>query len=168
MLHFVGNGDHFSMQNSQASSKKKFTKVCWGTGKVTHRGWEGVVGTGKGEGAKYFIFRGRNVHQDWFLMVLHPDASAPVVVNQGRANHDPGRDCKPPPPLPSPPFQAKRHFSEEGGGGVHFEAPRGREFYTPPPPPVFIRPPPLEGYFQGWGGSGCIKFGPVHEVQTVN
>ena len=60
----------------------------------------------------------------------------------------------PPPPLP--PFLAKRHFSGEGGGGVYFEAPRGRNFIRPPPP--FIHPPPLEGYFQGWG---CIKFGPV-------
>ena len=55
------------------------------------------------------------------------------------------------PPPPSPPFLAKRHFPVEGGGGVYFEAPRGRNFYTPPP---FIHPPPLEGYFQGWGGGG--------------
>ena len=26
--------------------------------------------------------------------------------------------------------------------------------------PLFYTPPPLEGYFQGWG-AGCIKFGPV-------
>ena len=50
---------------------------------------------------------------------------------------------------PSPLFLAKRHFSGEGCEGVYFEAPRGRHFVRPPP---FIHPPPLEGYFQGWGG----------------
>ena len=29
--------------------------------------------------------------------------------------------------------------------------------YAPP----FYTPPLLEGYFQGWGGWGCVKFGPV-------
>ena len=52
---------------------------------------------------------------------------------------------------PLPPFLAVRHFSGEGGGGVYFEAPRGRNLIRPPP---FIRPPLLEGYFQGWGGGG--------------
>ena len=61
----------------------------------------------------------------------------------------PGRDYLRPPPLP--PFLARRHFSGEGGGGVCFEAPRGRKFIRPPP---LIHPPPLEGYFQGWGGGG--------------
>ena len=42
----------------------------------------------------------------------------------------------PPPPLP--PFLAKRHFSEEGGGGVHFEAPRGRILF----PPLLYTPHP--------------------------
>ena len=36
-------------------------------------------------------------------------------------------------------------------GGVYFEAPRGRNFIRPPPS---VHPPPLEGYFQGWGGGG--------------
>ena len=58
-----------------------------------------------------------------------------------------GKLYTPPPP---PPFLAKRHFPVEGGGGVYFEAPRGRNFIPPP----FIHPPPLEGYFQGWGGGG--------------
>ena len=41
-------------------------------------------------------------------------------------------------------------------GGVYFEPPPPRqELYTPP---LLYAPPPLEGYFQGWG---CIKFGPV-------
>ena len=50
---------------------------------------------------------------------------------------------------------AGRCFRGEGGG-VHFEAPRGRISY---PPPLLYTPQPLEGYFQGWGGGG-IKFGP--------
>ena len=35
-------------------------------------------------------------------------------------------------PPPPPPFLAKRHFPGEGGGGVYFEAPRGRNFIRPP------------------------------------
>ena len=35
-------------------------------------------------------------------------------------------------PPPPPPFLATRHFSGEGGGGVYFEAPRGRNFIRPP------------------------------------
>ena len=62
----------------------------------------------------------------------------------------PGRNCIHPPP--SPHFWLKGIFSGEGGGGVYFEAPRGRIFIRPPP--LFIHPPPLEGYFQGWGGGG--------------
>ena len=52
-------------------------------------------------------------------------------------------------PPPSP-ILAKRHFSGEGGGVVYFEGPRGRNFIRPP----FYTPPPLGGYFQGWGGGG--------------
>ena len=60
---------------------------------------------------------------------------------------------------PLPPCLAKRHFSEGGGVGVYiFWGPTRQEFYTPP---SFIRPPPLEGYFQGGGGSRCMKSGPV-------
>ena len=55
-----------------------------------------------------------------------------------------------------PPFLAKRHFPGEGGGGVYFEAPRGRNFIRPP----LYTPPPQEGIFRG-GGWGRIKFGPV-------
>ena len=43
----------------------------------------------------------------------------------------------------------------EGGGGVYFEAPRGKNFICPPPP--FIHTPPLGGYFQGWGGVYKIR-----------
>ena len=56
-----------------------------------------------------------------------------------------------------PPFLAKRHFSGEGGGGVYFEAPRGRNFIRPP----FYTPPTPRRVFSGMGGWGCIKFGPV-------
>ena len=61
-----------------------------------------------------------------------------------------------PPPLP--PFLAKRHFPVEGGGGVYFEAPRGRNFIRPPP---LYTPPTPRRVFSGVGGWGCIKFGPV-------
>ena len=33
---------------------------------------------------------------------------------------------------PSPHFLSARHFSGEGGGGVYFEAPRGRNLIRPP------------------------------------
>ena len=59
-----------------------------------------------------------------------------------------------PPPLP--PCLAKRHFSGEGGGGVYFEPPRGRNFGRPAP---FIRPPPREGIFRGVG-LGVYKIWP--------
>ena len=62
------------------------------------------------------------------------------------------------PPPPPPAISAERHFPGEGGGGVYFEAPRGRNFIRPPP---FIHPPPLGGYLEGWGGWGCTKIGPV-------
>ena len=78
---------------------------------------------------------------------------APIVSKKAKVvNSNPGRTYIRPPPLP--PFLAKRHFPVEGGGGVYFEAPRGRNFIRPPPPPPFIHPPPLGGYFQGWGGGG--------------
>ena len=51
----------------------------------------------------------------------------------------PKKGCTYPPP-PLPPFWP-----------AYFEPPPPQqEFYTPPP--SFIRPPSLEGYFQGWGG----------------
>ena len=52
------------------------------------------------------------------------------------------------PPPPAPIFGPEGSFRREGiyEGGVYFEAPRGRNFIRPP---SFIRPPPLEGYFQG-------------------
>ena len=66
----------------------------------------------------------------------------------GRNN--PGRNYIRPPP--SPPVLGRRHFSEGGGGGgVYFGAPLGRIFIRPP---SFIRPPPLGGYSQEWGGGG--------------
>ena len=53
------------------------------------------------------------------------------------------------PPTP-PPLRAERHFSGEGGGGVDFEAPRGRNFIRPPP---FYTPPPTpRRVFSGVGG----------------
>ena len=60
-------------------------------------------------------------------------------------------------PPPSRHFWPKGNFPGEGGGGVYFEAPRGRNFIRPPP---FIHPPPLGGYFQGWGGGGVKKSAP--------
>ena len=50
---------------------------------------------------------------------------------------------------PLTPFLAQRSFFREGWGVVYFEVPRGKNFMRPP---SFIRPPPREGYFQGWGG----------------
>ena len=66
------------------------------------------------------------------------------------ARYLPGRDYIRPPPLP--PFLRGRGF-------VYFEAPRGRNFIRPP---ILYAPHPLEGYFQGWGGWGCIIFGPAY------
>ena len=52
VLRFVGDGDqkkftknprHFSMQNSQANTKKIFTKLFWRAGKVTITSFSGVV-----------------------------------------------------------------------------------------------------------------------------
>ena len=61
-------------------------------------------------------------------------------------------------PFPSHHFWLKGIFQGRGVGCI-FWGPTRQEFYTPPPP--LKHPPPLEGYFQGWGGWGCIKFGPV-------
>ena len=66
----------------------------------------------------------------------------------------PGRTYIGPPP--PPPFLAKRHFQGRGGGGVYFEAPRGRNFIRPPP---FIHPPPLGGYISGYMVWGILKVG---------
>ena len=54
---------------------------------------------------------------------------------------------------PGQPFLAIRHFSGEGGGGVYFEAPRGRNFIRPPP---FYTPPTPRRVFSGWGGGGRV------------
>ena len=61
-------------------------------------------------------------------------------------------------PPPPPPISGQKAFSRGGGWGCIFWGPTQQEFYTPPP---FIHPPPLGGYFQGWGGWGCTKIGPV-------
>ena len=63
-----------------------------------------------------------------------------------------------PPPLPPIFGLKKKAFLRGGGWGCIFWGATWQEFYTPPPP--FIHPPPLEGYFQGWGGWGCLKFSP--------
>ena len=57
--------------------------------------------------------------------------------------------CPPPPAF----FGQKAFLGGKGGGGVYFEPPRGRDVIHPPS----FTPPPVEGYFRGWG---CIKFGP--------
>ena len=67
---------------------------------------------------------------------LHPPAA------EYPKSRNPERNCIAP-PLP---ILAIRHFLG-GGGGVYFEAPRGRNFITPP----FVHHPTLELYFQGWG-----------------
>ena len=67
-------------------------------------------------------------------------------------------------PPPFPPFLAKRHFSEKGGGGVYFEAPRCRNFIPPP----FSTPPTLVlGYFQGWEGGGVYAIRPCKMVDPL-
>ena len=66
---------------------------------------------------------------------------------------------------PPPPFLAKRHFPGEGGGGVYFEAPRGRNCIRPPPP--FYTPPTPRRVFSGVGGWGCVNFGPVISFQNL-
>ena len=64
-------------------------------------------------------------------------------------------------PSPPPPRFWSESILKGGGGwrgGVYFDPPPRQEFYTPP---LFCTPPFLEGYFQGWGGGGCINFGLV-------
>ena len=34
-------------------------------------------------------------------------------------------------------------------------------------PPLCMSPAPLEGYFQGWRGCGCFKFGPAVEIVSM-
>ena len=51
------------------------------------------------------------------------------------------------PPSP-PPILAGRHFSGRGGGGYILKPPTAGILYAQP---CLIRPPPLQGYFQGWG-----------------
>ena len=62
------------------------------------------------------------------------------------------------PPPPSPHFWPEGTFQWRGVG-VNILRPHAAGILYAPPP--FIHPPPLEGSFQGWGGWGCIKFGPV-------
>ena len=59
------------------------------------------------------------------------------------------------PPLPQ--FLAMKHFLGEGGGGVYFEAPRGRNFIRPP----LYTPHPWKGICGGWA---CMKFGPPRSL----
>ena len=59
----------------------------------------------------------------------------------------PGRNYIHPPP---PRISGPKPFFRGGGWGCIFWGPTREEFYYAPPPP-FIHPPPLEGYFQGWG-----------------
>ena len=61
-----------------------------------------------------------------------------------------------PPPLPH--VWPEAILRGRGGGVVHILKPPAAGFLYPPP--SFMRPPPLKGYFQRWGGWGCIKFGP--------
>ena len=76
-----------------------------------------------------------------------PAIRALAVVFQGKIIY------APPPPTP---FLVIRHFSGEGGGGVYFEAPRGRNFIRPPP---FYTPPAPRRVFSGVGG-GVYKIWP--------
>ena len=55
-------------------------------------------------------------------------------------------------PPPSPHIWPKGIFKGEEGGGVYILSPRAAGILYAPP--LFIRPPPLEGYFWGWGGGG--------------
>ena len=52
-------------------------------------------------------------------------------------------------PSPSP-IPGQKAFSVEGGGGVYFEAPSGRNFV---PPPLY-KPPSPRSVFSGVGGGG--------------
>ena len=65
-----------------------------------------------------------------------------------------------PPPPPPAPISVQKAFSGEGGWGCIFWGPTRQEFYTPPSPLLYT-PPPLGGYFQGWGGGvGVYKIRP--------
>ena len=75
-----------------------------------------------------------------------------TVENKGKSDHLPGEIIYTPPP----PFRPGDLFQGEGGGGYIWKPPRGRILYAPP---SFIRPPPLDGYFQGLGG-GVYKIWP--------
>ena len=73
---------------------------------------------------------------------------------------DPGRNyIRPPPP---PPDFGQKAFLREREGGCIFRTPRSRNFIRPP---SFIRPPPLEGYFHGWG-VGVYKIWPCNRETT--
>ena len=54
-------------------------------------------------------------------------------------------------------ISGQKAFFRGGGWVFFFEGVRDRNFIPPP----FYTPPTPEGYFQGWGGGGCIKFGPA-------
>ena len=69
----------------------------------------------------------------------------------------PGRNYIRPPP-PPPVFWPKGIFQWRGVGVYILRPHAAGILYARPP---FIHPPPLGGHFQGWGGWGCIKFGPV-------
>ena len=69
----------------------------------------------------------------------------------------PGRDYILPPPRP--PFLPKRHFPSEGGGGVYFEPPRGRNFIRAPPFYTYTPPTPRRVFCRG-GGVGVYKIRP--------
>ena len=71
---------------------------------------------------------------------------------------DPGRKCIPPPCRPH--FWPKGIFQRRGVGVYMFGGPAAGILYAPP---FIIPPPPREGCFQGCGGWGCIKFGPILE-----
>ena len=88
------------------------------------------------------------------------DANRAIPRFQMGPTQVPGKYCFPPPPTPL--FRPEGIFFREGrGGGIHLEAFSRKDFYTPP---LCYTPPPLEGYFQGWGG---IKFGPVEVICAV-
>ena len=70
------------------------------------------------------------------------------------------------PPAPPRDFGQKAIFKGEGGGGVHFEAPPGQDFYAPP---LFYTPPPPtpRRVFSGVGRWGCIKSGPPKQFKQI-
>ena len=53
-------------------------------------------------------------------------------------------------PPPSPPYFGQKAFLRGRGGGVYMSnRPAAGILYAAP---LYTPPPPLEGYFQGWGG----------------